>query len=78
MEKKSANTDPTIPSKENFIIKALHNERREYIEIANNFLQSIEKMVTLVKQLENNISNMETSNRQQFVILDNLSRGENT
>ncbi|KAJ6001640.1 hypothetical protein N7499_008834 [Penicillium canescens] len=73
MEKKPANTDPTIPSEEDFI-KALHNNRREYIEIANDFLQSMEKMTTLVKQLENNISDMETLNRQQFVILDNLSR----
>lgn len=66
-----------MPSKADFI-KALHTERREYIEIANDFLQSAEKMITLVKQLENNISNMETLNRQQSVILDNLDKGEKT
>ncbi|KAJ6133124.1 hypothetical protein N7471_008339 [Penicillium samsonianum] len=71
------NGDPTIPSKADFI-KALHNERREYIEIANDFLRSTEKMITLVKQLENNISNMETLNRQQSIVLDNLHKGEKT
>ncbi|KAJ5882315.1 uncharacterized protein N7529_000987 [Penicillium soppii] len=75
--KKLANTDPTIPSKEDFI-KALHTERREYIEIANDFLQSTEKMKTLVKQLENNVSTIETLNRQQSAVLDTLFRGKKT
>ncbi|KAJ5593084.1 hypothetical protein N7537_009988 [Penicillium hordei] len=68
---------PTIPLETDFI-KALRNERREYIEIANDFLLSAKKMITLVKQLENNISNMETLNRQQSAILDNLQKGEKT
>ncbi|KAJ5967157.1 hypothetical protein N7501_003405 [Penicillium viridicatum] len=68
---------PTILLKADFI-KALHNERREYIEIANDFLQSVKKMITMIKQLENNISNMETLNRQLSAILDNLQKGEKT
>ncbi|KAJ5491944.1 hypothetical protein N7453_010041 [Penicillium expansum] len=70
------NGDPTI-SKADFI-KALHTERREYIEIANDFLQSTQKMITLVNQLENNISNMESLNRQQSAFLDNIHKNEKT